>query len=122
MKILIVDDSKTILLMVSEMLKKLGHEPLTAIHGQDAFDVVSKNTDIDIILLDWNMPVMTGIEFLVKNKNEKIFDIPIMMMTTEKAPDKIKMALENGAVDYIMKPFTPDVLNSKIEMLKDFMD
>ena len=122
MKILIVDDSKPILMMVGEMLEKLGHSFVTAVHGQDAFDVISKNSDIDLILLDWNMPEMSGIEFLSKNKEEKVFNIPIFMMTTEKSQEKIQKALETGAVDYIMKPFTPDILENKIEMLADLME
>ena len=121
MKILIVDDSKHILMAVGEMLTNFGHEVVTAFDGQNAYDVINGNTGIELILLDWNMPNMNGLEFLQKNTTEQIFKIPIFMMTTEKSPGKIKLALENGAVDYIMKPFTPDILENKIEMLVDLM-
>lgn len=121
MNILIVDDSKHILMMVSEMLKTIGHTSLTAVDGLNAFEVIKDNPGIDLILLDWNMPNMNGLEFLIKNKEEKIFNIPIFMMTTEKSPEKIQKALENGVVDYIMKPFTPDIIESKIQMLIDLM-
>ncbi len=121
MKVLIVDDSKPILMMVTQMLNELGHEPLTAVDGENAYQVIEKNKGIELILLDWNMPVMTGLQFLEKNKSENIFEIPIFMMTTEKSPDKIQKALENGVADYIMKPFTPDILENKIEMLMDLI-
>lgn len=122
MKILIVDDSKHILMMVSEMLAGLGHTAVTALDGKIAFDVIKEEGDVELILLDWNMPNMSGIEFLEKNKAENIFSIPIFMMTTEKSPDKIQRALSTGAVDYIMKPFTADIIQNKIEMLLDLMD
>ena len=121
MKVLIVDDSKPILTMVSQMLKDLGHEPLTAVDGQDAVNVIGADGGVELVLLDWNMPVMTGIEFLEKNKSEGFCSAPIMMMTTEKSPEKISKALEMGATDYIMKPFTPDILENKIEMLVDLL-
>lgn len=121
MKVLIVDDSKPILSMVSQMLESLGHQACTALNGQDAFDLLKVQSDVDLILLDWNMPVMTGLEFLEKNKAEAVFNIPIFMMTTEKSPEKIQKALENGASDYIMKPFTPEILESKIELLSDLL-
>jgi two-component system, chemotaxis family, chemotaxis protein CheY len=117
MKVLIVDDSKPILMMVSQMLEELGHEVITAFDGVNAYEVIAGNTGIDLVLLDWNMPNMNGLEFLKKNSLEKVFDIPIFMMTTEKSPEKIQQALENGVADYIMKPFTPDILENKIEML-----
>jgi two-component system, chemotaxis family, chemotaxis protein CheY len=117
MKVLIVDDSKPILMMVSQMLEELGHESISAIDGSDAYHVIAVNKGINLILLDWNMPVMNGLEFLQKNKSDSIFNIPIFMMTTETSPEKIQIALENGVVDYIMKPFTPDILQNKIEML-----
>lgn len=121
MKVLIVDDSKPILSMVTEMLNTLGHEACTALNGQIAFDMLKETSDIDLVLLDWNMPVMTGLEFLEKNRAEAAFTVPVFMMTTEKSPEKIQKALENGASDYIMKPFTPDILESKIEMLEDLL-
>ncbi len=121
MKVLIVDDSKPILMMVSEILKELGHEPLTAENGEIAFQMLTSGEQIDLVLLDWNMPVMTGIEFLEKNKAEGAFSTPVFMMTTEKSPEKIQKALENGASDYIMKPFTPDILQNKIEMLQELL-
>lgn len=121
MKILVVDDSKPIFMMVSQMLTELGHQPVWAEDGQKAVQVLSEQPDVGLILLDWNMPVMNGLEFLELNQQDKFFINPIVMMTTENSPEKIQKALENGASDYIMKPFTADILQSKIEMVIDMM-
>ena len=118
MNVLVVDDSKAIYMMVSQMLDEKGHKAIWAENGQDAIDKISANK-IDLILLDWNMPVMTGPEFLEKNKNDSISEAPIVMMTTENKPDHIKKALSLGAVEYIMKPFTSDILFDKLELVFD---
>lgn len=117
MKVLIVDDSKAIFMMVSQMLEEAGHEGLWAEDGQKAVDFLKENKDISVILLDWNMPVMNGPEFLQANLDNKFTESPIVMMTTENKPDFIKKALSLGAVEYIMKPFTADILFNKFELL-----
>lgn len=120
MKVLIVDDSKPIFMMVSQMLGELGHEGLWAENGEDAVEKIKEHgADIELVLLDWNMPVMDGLEFLKKNSEEKFCSAPVVMMTTENKPEKIQEALKNGAMDYIMKPFTADILENKIEMVCD---
>lgn len=112
--ILIVDDSKPIFLMVKEMLEECGVSAEWAENGSVAVEKsIQKN--YDIILLDWNMPELNGPEFLEKNLTEKFTQSPIVMMTTENGPDYIKKALELGASEYIMKPFSKDILVSKIE-------
>lgn len=113
MKVLIVDDSNSVAMVVAGMLEESGHEALRAKDGQDAITVLNQK-NVDIILLDWNMPIMNGLEFLQFNLENKITKAPIVMMTTEDKPEKIIQALENGAVEYIMKPFTSDILISKI--------
>ena len=118
MNILVVDDSKAIYMMVSQMLDEAGHTSVWAENGADAIDKIKSNK-IDAILLDWNMPVMTGPEFLEKNKTDSFTDAPILMMTTENKPDHIKKALSLGAVEYIMKPFTRDLLFDKLELVFD---
>ncbi len=115
MKVLLVDDSNSIAMVVGGMLTEAGHQVERAIHGKEAIELINAHPDIDIILLDWNMPEMDGLEFLKYNQENNIFSNPIVMMTTENKPEKIMMALEFGAVEYIMKPFTQDILISKIE-------
>lgn len=118
MKVMIVDDSKAIYMMVSQMLQEQGHEAVWAEDGVDACEKLS-SSDVDLILLDWNMPNMSGPEFLEKNKAEGVTKAPIVMMTTENKPDYIKKALQLGAVEYIMKPFTADILEDKLELVFD---
>jgi len=115
---MIVDDSKAIYMMVSGMLTEKGHEAVWAEDGNDACEKL-KIEKVDLILLDWNMPNMSGPEFLEKNNSDSITDAPIVMMTTENKPDFIKKALQLGAVEYIMKPFTSDILFNKIELVFD---
>lgn len=115
MTVLLVDDSNSIAMVVGAMLTEAGHEFERAKDGKEAVDLIEKGHQFDIILLDWNMPVMDGLEFLQYNKEKDIAKCPIVMMTTENKPEKIMIALENGAKEYIMKPFTKDILISKIE-------
>ena len=117
MNTLIVDDSKAIYAMVSQMLQEEGHSCLWAEDGVKAFEILAKNLKIDIILLDWNMPNMNGLEFLEKNFKERITNVPIIMMTTENSPEKIRKALSLNASEYIMKPFTKDILLNKISLI-----
>ncbi len=118
MKILIVDDSNAIAMVVSEYIKELGFEAYHASNGKDAVDMISQDDIFDLILLDWNMPVMDGLSFLEFNQENDLTKSPIMMMTTENKPEKIMKALELGALEYIMKPFSKEILELKIQTLK----
>ena len=115
MKVLLVDDSNAIAMAVGQMLKDAGHDVVRAVDGEDAVNIVEQDNNFDVVLLDWNMPKMDGLEFLEYNLTNKTLTCPIVMMTTENKPDKIIKALEKGAKEYIMKPFTQDILISKIE-------
>ncbi len=117
MKVLIVDDSKAIFMMVSAMLKEKNHISLWAQNGKEAIEFLKKEGDLKIILLDWNMPVMSGPEFLEEYSKQKLSNVPIIMMTTENKPDNIRKALSLGASEYIMKPFTSDILFDKIGLV-----
>ena len=117
MKVLVVDDSKAIYAMVSSMLQEGGHTSAWAEDGCKAVEALAKDKSIELILLDWNMPNMNGLEFLEKNMKEKLTTVPIIMMTTENSPEKIKKALSLNAAEYVMKPFTKDILFNKIELI-----
>ncbi len=119
MNILIVDDSKAIFSMVSSMLESGGHKAFWAEDGLKARDFLkSGQQSIDVILLDWNMPNMNGPEFLEANISEKFTSAPIIMMTTENSPEFIKKALSLNAAEYIMKPFTSDILFNKLSLIE----
>ena len=102
--------------MVKATVDALKGELLEAANGKDALDLVEKNEGkIDLILLDWNMPEMNGMEFLCAVKsNEKFRHIPVIMNTTESEKSKIIAAVQAGASNYIIKPFTEQELSKKI--------
>jgi two-component system, chemotaxis family, chemotaxis protein CheY len=114
MNVLIIEDSDTIFSVVSQMLNDLGHKAYRAVDGIDGLEKVKASKDYELILLDWNMPNMNGLEFLIENKKLGYFLGPICMMTNEDDPERIMFALEHGAIEYIMKPFTADIVASKI--------
>ncbi len=116
MRILCVDDVFVIRKMVKVTVDALQGELLEAANGKDALDLVEKNEGkIDLILLDWNMPEMNGMEFLRAVKsNEKFRHIPVIMNTTESEKSKIIAAVQAGASNYIIKPFTEQELSKKI--------
>lgn len=115
---LVVDDSRTIRRILSETLKELGYDVSEAENGRVALDALhAVNTRVQFILTDWNMPEMNGLEFLKHVREEKRFDrIPVIMVTSETEAGQMVEALEAGANEYIMKPFTPDILTDKLRI------
>lgn len=119
MNILVVDNSRAIYAMVSQMLTAGGHTSIWAQDGKIAMDLLlKKEQKVDVILLDWNMPNMNGPEFLEANMKSKFTNAPIVMMTTENSPEYIKKALSLNAAEYIMKPFTSDILFNKLSLIE----
>ena len=116
MKILSVDDSAATRQFIKRAIDVLGFEFLEAEDGRVAFDVLQgSNVLPDLILLDWHMPVMNGMEFLVALKqNERYKQIPVTMVTTELERDHIVDAIDKGALNYLVKPFLQEELIAKI--------
>lgn len=122
---LIVDDSVTMRRIIKNTLQRLGFKNfLEAGNGAEALDVMGKSKDnVDLILLDWNMPEMDGLEFLkVIKSSEEYKEIPILMVTTEAAKEDILTALKHGVNNYVVKPFTPETLKSKVFKLLGLKD
>ncbi|MBI1824167.1 MAG: response regulator [Nitrospirae bacterium] len=119
MKTLIVDDSGPIRKIMKKMLVEMRHEVLEAENGQDALRQLESHPDIGLMLTDWNMPVMTGIELLeaIRGKGEFFPKPVIVMVTTENEESKIARALVTGADEYIMKPFSKEILEEKLNLL-----
>ncbi len=118
MKILVVDDSKTMLRIVCNVVKQLGfneEDIIVAENGQEAFKKYNEE-EPKIILTDWNMPVMNGLE-LVKKIREIDKKIPIIMVTTEGGKNEVITALKRGVNNYIVKPFSAEVLKEKMSMI-----
>jgi len=114
-KILIVDDSKTIRQQASFTLEKGGFSVVEAENGQDALQKLASNPDVNLILSDLNMPVMTGMQLLENlQKSPATSVIPVIMLTTEGAADQIEMAKKFGAKGWLVKPFKPEILVAAI--------
>lgn len=116
MKILVVDDSSTMRRIITNTLSRLGHT--NVIEGEDGFQgwrKIEANPDLDMLITDWNMPEMNGLELVKKVRADTRFtDLPIIMVTTEGGKTEVITALKAGVNNYIVKPFTPQVLKEKL--------
>ncbi|EKD41985.1 MAG: hypothetical protein ACD_73C00408G0002 [uncultured bacterium] len=118
MKAIIIDDSRAIRVILRKILMGLGIEVLEAENGQDAIIKIAQNGVPEIALVDWNMPVMNGLDFVKAARVlENLKGMKIMMVTTEAEMDKMILALESGANEYVMKPFTKEVIIEKLSLL-----
>lgn len=117
MRALVVDDSRAIRVVIGRLLKELGFEVVEAGNGREALARLHESRP-DVILVDWNMPEMNGFEFLVAVREEAAFtDVPLMMVTTETEVNQMSRALEAGANEYVMKPFSREALVEKLSVL-----
>lgn len=118
MKLLVVDDSSTMRRIIKNTLARLGYKDiLEAEHGVEAWDIMdSEGASVKILVTDWNMPEMNGLELVQKVRGDDRFkEIPIIMVTTEGGKAEVITALRAGVNNYIVKPFTPQVLKEKLE-------
>jgi two-component system chemotaxis response regulator CheY len=117
MQALIVDDSSTMRKVLKSILTTAGFTVLEAKGGAEALDCLKQNR-AELALFDWNMPEMTGIELLGKVRSDPSYDVmKIMMVTTESEQPEIARALEEGADEYIMKPFTRESILDKLQII-----
>jgi len=117
LKLLVVDDSSTMRRIIKNTLSRIGHKDvLEAEDGAVGWEVLQSNPDIDVLITDWNMPEMNGLELVQKVRAEVQYeDMPIIMVTTEGGKTEVITALKAGVNNYIVKPFTPQVLKEKLE-------
>ena len=118
MRVLVVDDFSTMRRIVKNILRQLGFTNVTeADDGTTAWDVLNRDK-IDFIISDWNMPQMTGIELLRKVRgSEEFADLPFLMVTAEAQQENIIEAVQARVSNYIVKPFTADVMKQKIDKI-----
>jgi two-component system chemotaxis response regulator CheY len=118
-KVLVVDDSRTIRTIIRRILIGLGYEVCEAENGVEALKVVEVEKDaLKLVLADWNMPEMNGFELLKQlRQDSSLSSLKIIMVTTETEMDHMASALEAGADEYVMKPFTKDILVEKLEFV-----
>ena len=113
MKILIAEDDLTSRSILTTILRKWGYDPIAVTDGRKALEIIMQTDAPRLILLDWNMPNMNGLQFL-KKVRENNTTTQIIMVTTEAEKARVVEAIRAGANNYVVKPFTPDVLLGKI--------
>ena len=116
-KVLIVDDSRTIRTIIRRIMLELGFEVCEAANGIEALKVIeAEKAAVKLVLADWNMPEMNGFDLIVRLRQDpELSTLKIMMVTTVTEMDHMASALEAGADEYVMKPFTKDILVEKLE-------
>jgi two-component system chemotaxis response regulator CheY len=118
MRALVVEDSKTIRMILCEYLRKMDIEVVEAANGHEALECLKEMSPPDLVLVDWNMPVMNGIDFIRAVRELQIFDpLPLIMVTTNSESEHVGTAMEAGANEYIQKPCTLDALREKLDRL-----
>jgi two-component system, chemotaxis family, chemotaxis protein CheY len=115
---LVVDDSRAMRVILRRALAQAGFEVIEAGDGRQALDELEATGALDLALVDWNMPVMTGYDLVREIRAKARLDrMAIMMVTTETETSQVQRALEAGANEYLMKPFTVEALNEKLMLL-----
>ncbi len=118
MRALVIDDSRAMRRIVTSILEGIGFEVRDAGNGREGLDVLNEGWVPDLATVDWNMPVMDGLQFVAAVRARREWrDLTLMMITTESEQSRIVRALAAGAHEYVIKPFTPDALMGKLDML-----
>jgi two-component system, chemotaxis family, chemotaxis protein CheY len=116
-RVLIIDDSKAMRSILGRMLRELGFEVVEASNGKEALERLKGTGNIDLALVDWNMPEMNGFDFVRAVRADHIYDgVLLMMVTTETEMENVVRALAAGANEYVMKPFTHEVILEKLQI------
>lgn len=119
MHALIIDDSRAMRRILRRIVEPMGFNVLEAEHGQQGLDQLQQRINaVDLILVDWNMPVMDGLQFVEALRSDKtIPHISVVMVTTETEPAQMARALMAGVDEFVMKPFTAEVLIEKLQLI-----
>lgn len=118
MRAIVVDDSRATRAILARILTELGFETIQAAHGREALELLAAEPPVALALVDWNMPIMDGLDFVrAVRADPELASMKVVMVTTEGDMDHMVRALEAGADEYAMKPFTPAVIREKIELL-----
>jgi two-component system, chemotaxis family, chemotaxis protein CheY len=117
MKMLVVDDSPTMRRIVVQMLKRIGHtQVVEANDGREALERLKAEGDFEMLLTDWNMPVMSGLELTqAVRADDHLGKLPILMVTTRNMKADIVTAMRSGVNNYVTKPFDPETIREKID-------
>ena len=118
-KALVVDDSKAVRIILAKILRELGYEVCEAANGREALEVIeAQKAEVTLVLADWNMPEINGLELLKRLRQDpELSSLVVIMVTTETELDQMATALDAGANEYVMKPFTKDILVEKLQLV-----
>lgn len=123
MQAIVIDDSRAVRAILGGMLREMGFQVSEAINGRDAIMHLNANDPPALAMLDWNMPEMNGFDLLIRVRANRAFDsMRIVMVTTETEMSQVARALEAGANEYVMKPFTREIIREKLQLLGMFED
>ena len=123
MRALVIDDSRAVRAIIGTMLRENGWEVVEAANGQEGLDQLDRTAGIELVLVDWNMPVMDGLEFIQAVRAHRMYDsVNIVMVTTEAEHTQVVRAMTAGANEYVMKPFTKEILAAKLSLLDAFKE
>ncbi len=115
---LVVDDSRVIRTIVGRALQELGFQPVEASNGRDGLEKLQAAELPAVVMIDWNMPELNGIEMVkTVRANPAWNDVKLIMITSENEIERVQTALEAGADEYIMKPFTKEMIQEKLDVL-----
>jgi two-component system, chemotaxis family, chemotaxis protein CheY len=118
MRVLVVDDSRAIRRIIGEIMKQLGFEVSEAGNGIEALQRLEELGAPDLVLVDWNMPEMNGLDFIkAVRANPRYSDLPLMMVTTETEMERMALAFMAGVNEYVMKPFDKATILDKLQLL-----
>ena len=118
MRALVIDDSRAVRIIIGNILREIGMEVFEAGNGLEALEQLKRHPDIELLLVDWNMPEMNGYELLRAVRAQRAYDrVRILMVTSEAQSEQVIKALSAGANEYLMKPFNRDVLVAKLSLL-----
>ena len=116
---LVIDDSRAMRRIIGRTMQSLGFEPLYAGNGQEGLEQLSANSeDVEVVLVDWNMPVMNGLEFVQAVRATECYqNQKLVMVTTETEPIRMARAMMAGVDEFVMKPFTTEILVEKLKLV-----
>lgn len=118
MRALIIDDSRAMRSILSRLMTDLHFEVVTASNGLEGLERLREDDGIGLVLVDWNLPEMNGLEFVESVRSDPSCDtIRLIMVTTETEKDRVVAALDAGVDEYVMKPFTSAILSEKLAFL-----
>lgn len=116
---IVVDDSRAVRMILARTLQDLGFEVREAANGREALELLADGgAGVRLVLADWNMPEVNGLELVRRLRQDpRLASLPVVMVTTETELDQMAAALAAGANEYVMKPFTRDILIEKLQMV-----